>query len=512
MFGISRTVTDWGARGAFLTDLDLPGRQPRALYLLGLLLATLPAIAGNMLYSGQTDNAAFLPATYSALAILVVWVLNKLLSPKPRNWLGGDTFFLALFWLFHFTYLVYYSFDWVLYDVEVFLVPATVWRATLFCVLSLVVFLAAYEMTGWRYPPLREAPRLMPAPPGTLLVGKVLVTLCLVFMLGVLLSVGVGTLMTDYRSLIRIGMTTGGRFFFLGLSLGAVALAIYCGASGLNHFKAMSGPVWFVIGSALTVLPLLLGDRGGFIFLAAVPVLAFHYFQRRVGLPILIVLMIALLFISTVVAISRNTITMDVTKMYAEYKYRAGEASGNALDRALVEFGTSIKTVVVAMDLVPRQYPYWRGRSYWGSLMIAIPNVIPGQIRAGEGLGEWLNDVAYGTNRTSGRGGSIAMEAYVNFGYVGGILSFALLGVCFRALYERFLRRPDLLRIVLFFAANSSIMLWVRNTSFVMPRTMLWALGAAWLIQTFFKRPAGAVPRVLPPADVVSGDAGAAGT
>jgi hypothetical protein len=491
MFGMGRPITNLGTQGAYLTNLDLPGRRPRAFYLVGLLLATFPAFAGYVMYSGRTEPAAYLPATYSVLAIVVVWIASKLGGGAPCNWLSGEVPFLLTFCVFHFTYLMYYSFGWVPLDDEVFLVPATVWRATLFCVLSLVAFLAAYELTGLRYRPLSQPPRIVPAPPGALGASKIIIAVCLAFMLSVMLSVGIGNLTEDYHLAYNIGGATGGRFFWLGVSLGVVGLCVYCSVSGLNKQKAMSGPGSALIATSMILVLLFMGKRSNFIYLAIVPALAFHYFQRRINAIGLVLLCAATMFVSTVIGLSRTTITLNVGRMYEEYKYQTEQSEEmGGVSRALMEFGATVKTVVIAMDLVPDQYPYWYGESYLGGFELVVPNVIPGYERGTTGgLGAFITETVFGSlENTHGRGGSIAMEAYVNFGFVGGLLSFAVLGVCFRMLYERFLRRPDLLRSALFLASASALMLWVRNTSYAVPRTMLWTLGLAWLLQRILSR------------------------
>jgi hypothetical protein len=78
------------------------------------------------------------------------------------------------------------------------------------------------------------------------------------------------------------------------------------------------------------------------------------------------------------------------------------------------------------------------------------------------------------------------MEAYVNFGFIGGVISFLFLGGFYRFLYERFLARPNFVRTVLLLASISALMIWMRNTSLVYTRTFVWAMIAPWAVQLLF--------------------------
>jgi oligosaccharide repeat unit polymerase len=75
------------------------------------------------------------------------------------------------------------------------------------------------------------------------------------------------------------------------------------------------------------------------------------------------------------------------------------------------------------------------------------------------------------------------MEAYMNFGVIGGIFFFILLGKFCRTLYERFLVKPDFLRTVMVLAFTSSFMLWTRNTFITGIRSLAWTFLLAWILQ-----------------------------
>lgn len=78
------------------------------------------------------------------------------------------------------------------------------------------------------------------------------------------------------------------------------------------------------------------------------------------------------------------------------------------------------------------------------------------------------------------------MEAYMNFGCVGGIIFFTFLGAIYRYIYEKFLAKPNFLRTVLILALTSSFTLWMRNTVKQSIRALVWSFIVALIIQVMF--------------------------
>jgi hypothetical protein len=472
----------------YLSNLDTPGREVSIVFVVGALLTLGAAFGAHMVNHGYYSAAAIRPQMLALAALLGLWLLRKRFGDAPRNWLSPDVVFVAPFCVFHFAYLAYYVLGWAPPEREVFFSPTLLEAASFLSVACLGVFLIGYECAGGLFRRANHAPRIENIDATVLSISKTLLLVSVVFMVGVMLHVGIGRLMTNYRLMTEIGYTAFGRFFWVAQNLGAVAMAMYCAASGLLYRKAMHGLVFPAIAIGFALLILLCGDRGGFIYLMIVPITAFYYFQYKIKIRWVLAGFAGLLFLMGVVSATRGAITLNVAQIAEEYKHVARKEEQNALTRTLLEFGVSIKTVVIAMAVVPDEADYWYGRSYLDSLEVAVPNVIPGMVRTGEqGLGTWLNEGVFGSSqRTWGRGGSIAMEAYVNFGFIGGILFFGLLGAVYRTLYERFLARPSFLRAVLLFALFSATMLWVRNTSYLVARTMLWALLTAWTLQQLY--------------------------
>src|SRR5690606_6929244 len=134
---------------------------------------------------------------------------------------------------------------------------------------------------------------------------------------------------------------------------------------------------------------------------------------------------IALLVLSSVIAAGRSQSIMNPLDMLLYYM-EGGSGSSSIID-ALNEFGISIKTVVISIYLVPSKYDFWYGSSFIDSFLIVFPNFF--SHRVSSGIGVFVTEAAFGPiDSTHGRGGSIAMEAYLNFWYFG-VLLFAVYGL-----------------------------------------------------------------------------------
>lgn len=464
--------------------LDIPGRKIRTLYVAGLLVLL---FSGSCLYfmnPQASESHQFLPMTFNLLLMTGLWIWHKSTEPKPRNWLTPDTFFFVIYSLFHFTYMVYFSFGIVPLDPEVFFAADKVMRAYYFCVVCLSAFLLGYEMMVGFFPGRLDIPALEPVPHSYIALSKLLILVAIVFFWGVILKTGIGTLANDYDAMRYIGYSAGGRFYGVSTYIGLVSVAMYCAASGLTYQKFMHGPVFMILTLFYICGILLTGNRSHFLYFAVVPIMAFHYFFRKIKVRYAIIGILTLFFVMGAIAVTRRAAVLDIGKMVEAFQNRES-SDQNLIEQNLLEFGTTIKTVVFAMSLVPEQHPYWYGKSYLDSIEICVPNIIPGTVRVSRGIGVWLTETVTGLSiwETHGRGGSIAMEAYVNFGFIGGAVSFVILGMFYRLLYERFLAKPTFIRTVILFCSVSVLVLWIRNTSNTFSRTIVWSIIAAWLMQ-----------------------------
>jgi len=479
-----RPYSLWGEY-AFLDNLDVPGRPLKWFYVAGLLLCGFFAYLFYIPYRGQTDPNVFLPQVVLLFLVLFIWIVRKFLVVQPVNILSPDVLFVSLFSVFHFSYIVFYALRLADWDDEIFWAPETVLKAVLFCLWCLLFFLMGYEAAGSKFRIQSFSSELRPCPLFCLKAGKMFVFFAVFFFWGTLFSAGFSRLISDYKLLIRVGeLTAWGRFFWLAHDLGIIGLVIYCTASSLLYHKTMSGVLFTVLTWFYIAGLLLLGDRGGFIQAAIIPIVTFHYFHRKIKSHWVAGIVLILFFVMAVIGITRNVAVLDVKRIAQEFQSVKETEKINPITRTLLEFGASIKTVGIAMKLVPEQYSYRYGLSYLQNLHLLIPNIIPGFIRTQEeSIGAWLTEAAFGSlASTHGRGGSIAMEAYLNFGFIGGIVFFGFLGYIYRILYERILSRPTFLRIALFLGFTAGLTLWIRNTANTFYRPFVWTFLIAWIV------------------------------
>lgn len=481
-------LVDSGA--AYLSNLDIAGRRTSILFILFLLLMGFAAATAYIPCQGKSNSAVFIPQLLCIFAILLVWGGRKFLALPPRNILSPDVIFVSMFCVFHFGYITLYASHLADWDDEVFWAPEKTLKAVLFCIWCLILFLIGYELPGNRYSRKPIDSQITPCSHLCLLAGKIFIVVTILFFWGVLFASGIRNLLSDYQLLIKVGgLTAWGRFFWLAHDLGVIGIVLYCTTSAILYRKAMSGILFFCLSWFYMFSILLLGDRGGFIQVAIIPIVVFHYFQRKIKFYWILGIGLVLFFIMTVIGITRTLAVLDVKQIAQEYQYVQQEEQVNPITRAFLEFGSSIKTVDIAMTLVPEQHPYWYGKSYVDGLFLLIPNIIPGFIRTQENsVGAWVTETAFGSlQSTHGRGGSIAMEAYLNFGFLGGAVFFVFLGYGYRVLYERVLCKPTFLRIAVFLGFTAGLVLWMRNTANVFYRPFVWTFLAAWIIYSFQK-------------------------
>jgi oligosaccharide repeat unit polymerase len=467
----------------YLTNLDIPGRSANGLYLVSLITVGMLSTGFRYIFSGQTDKVPLGMQMGCVFLVLSFWLMRKFLSPKPHNILSPDILFVAFFCVFHFAYMILYTLGIAPWDDEVFWVPGKVLPAVNFCIWSLILFLIGYEIAGNRYSRCPINPVVEPIPPALLPVSKALVILGAAMFFGAILTLGAGRVLSDYEEMLNVGASSPlGRLFWLGQNIGLIGIAMYCAASGINHKKHMVG-LFMMVAWIYIISILLLGDRGGFIQLFIIPLMTFHYFQKKIKLSWIVVMVLIVFSGMAIVGLARQSAFGSITAMYREYKATEQAAAYNPVVYSLIEFGTSIKTVVIAMDLVPASYDYWKGKSFVDAMMILVPNIIPGLIRTSQGIVGWLTERAFGQLwATHGRGGSIAMEVYLNFGLYGGVLFFGVLGFVLRCIYERFLMRPNFLRIVFLLGVMAGYALWMRNSSSTFVRPAFWTILVAYIV------------------------------
>ena len=467
----------------YLINLDIPGRKTSVLFIIQLAVLGAFSSLFYMIFRTETSPIAFLPQSICLFLLLLTIGLRKFLTPRPHNILSPDIIFISMFCVFHFGYIVLYSLKMVEWVPEVFWAPDKVMVAVLFCTWCLIFFLIGYELPGTRFANSEPCHVVVSCSPILIQISQTIIFVALFFFWLTLFSVGISRVLSDYEILINVGIISfWGKFFWLAHDLGVIGIAMYCASSAVVAQKTMHGFLFKMLTFMYIVGLLVLGDRGGFIQVFIIPVIVFHYFQRRIKLMWIALLVVILLVVMAIIGITRTMTGQNPAGVVSEYRAVQKDSQHNVLTRSILEFGASLKTVVIAMDLVPSRHPYWYGTSYLESSTVVVPNIIPGIIRESKGVDAWLTETAFGSlQATHGRGGSIAMEAYMNFGFIGGVLFFALIGYCYRWLYERVLSCPNFMKIVTFLGVTAGLTLWMRNTMGLFVRPAVWTVIFAWI-------------------------------
>jgi oligosaccharide repeat unit polymerase len=412
-------------------------------------------------------------------AVLIFFFLGeKVFREKDqRDFLEPDSLFFMIFFVFHFPYIALYMLGLSGYDKEVFYNPDTVPTAVYFCLFCLIIFLAGYgNPYGARQQNKSIDNRFILE--HALLFSKILIAVCLLFFWAPILVLG-RAVFSDYRLLLEVGAASYlGKLFWLEQYLGVAGLAIYSICSGLLYNKYMSG-LFRYLAIFYVLSFLIIGDRGGFVYMGIIPLIAFNLFQKKISGKLFATGLLTFLLIIPIIAPSRTKSIFNPLQMVQSYSESSSES---LVISALNELGTTIKTVAITMHFVPERYDYWWGSSYLHSMSIVLPNMRG--IRTSVGTpGAWLTETVFGDlSKTHGRGGSIAMEAYRNFGFVLGLGVFLILGFGLKKAYGRFLRNPGVISGAAYFSIIAAVVLWVRNDSSLAPRTVIWSVAIAVVV------------------------------
>lgn len=407
---------------------------------------------------------------------------------RGRHFFNPESFFVFFFSIFHFSYLVLYAFGLAEYEAEVFYDKLSLENAVNYSLACIVVFICTYRIVALRRASFLDKnmatkPALSIQKGRAIHLASKVLLLCAFSMFWLPVIPVVGIVFSDYRSLISIGeISPLGRLFWLGQYVGYCSIALYLASKSIINESLFKG--WgFYLLVAYVASYLLTGDRGGFISYFSIIFFYYTYIEKRITLIKAAAIIGVLLAASAIVAIGRVESVFNPLEMIDLYS-RSGKQS--PLVEALSEFGLSIKTVVIAMYYVPDRYPYWFGASFVDSILIAIPNLFGARVSSG--LGVFVTEVAFGPIAlTYGRGGSIAMESYLNFGFFG-IFLFSLYAFYLRKVFAAFSMGNGIVSSVVFYSSIGAFALWMRNTSEVTFRIVLWSAAVSFVILYFSSR------------------------
>lgn len=405
--------------------------------------------------------------------LFLFFIFIKILNNKNTDWFSLDMVFFILFYLIHFGYLFTFSLGLSEYESEVFWNSNYMNSTIILASCAISSYLAGFSLIS----PKTEYKSLQfyhNKENQILIFAKFLMILVfMMFWLPILSILEIALI--DYESLIRVGeLSPIGKLYWIGQYLAIFCLSVI----SLSYFKKRKLKSFFVILAFIYIISyFIIGDRGGFIYYAIIPLLAYHYFYKKVNMSKLTVSLFIVLLFSSVISVSRVSSTYNPVEAYKLYK--EAENKDNPVLDSITEFGKSIKTVNIVVSNFPENYDYWYGKSYVDSFLIIFPNFFSN--RTSDGIDTWLTENFFG-KYTYGRGGSMLMESYGNFGFIGTILFFNILGLLSGSLYRKTKSSNNFLYFIVYLAFSASICIWMRNTSSYLFRTLAWTVFLYYII------------------------------
>lgn len=410
---------------------------------------------------------------YLPLILYFIFLFFKFSINKKTDWFSMESLFVGFFYLIHFGYLACYELDLVDYDFEVFWsslhMNSTIFLATGAISSYLLGFSIISTKTEYR-----KLEFFHKDENSIWMLSKILLILVLMMFWLPLLSI-LSLALSDYNNLIRVGeLSIIGRLYWIGQYLAIFPLImVFYGSFKYNKLNNL----FFYLAFFYIFCYLAIGDRGGFLYFVVIPLIAYHYLYKKIEIKKISVYVLIILFVSSVISVSRVSSTYNPIEAYKLYE--AAEHKDNPLVDAITEFGTSVKTVNIILANIPDNYDYWYGKSYFDAFLITFPNFFGN--RVSQGIDVWLTETFFGKN-TYGRGGSILMESYGNFGFLGTILFFNMLGLFSGGLYRKIKSSGNLVYFIIYLAFAASICIWMRNTSSYFFRTLAWTVFLYYII------------------------------
>lgn len=409
---------------------------------------------------------------FPSILLIVIYISFKI-TKNTTDWTAIDNIFVVMFYVFHFSYLYLYYLGFVDYDSEVFWDGRVIYQSIYLLTIVVSSFLIGFNLIvkntttvyslNFDYNYLRLYS-----------ISKFLLFCVLLFFWLPIFSI-FSIAFSDYNSLISIGrLSPIGKLYWIGQYLAVGTLAIYyVSRVKLNKPFIKGFSSYFALFYILGYLAI--GDRGGFIYFAVIPLIIYNLFYKKLNLLKGMLLGVVVLSISSVLAVSRVKSIYNPIEAINNYSQ---SADNNIVINALAEFGLTFKTIPLILSYIPERFNYWYGKSYIDAVLIAFPSFFG--TRESSSISAWLTETAFGTD-TYGRGGSILMESYGNFGVYGSVFFFMLLGLISGGLYNKFKFSSNIYWIIAYISFVASICLWMRNTSSVVFRTVSWSIILIWM-------------------------------
>jgi len=233
------------------------------------------------------------------------------------------------------------------------------------------------------------------------------------------------------------------------------------------------------------------GGRSPGMVLVICIICMWHFFISRINLKKgLLLIFLSYILISILPTIS--SVRHEIGRTFQDYvsAITINFGKGGQFINAISEMGFSMFPLIETMNLVPSQYSFRYGRSYFYSLFSLVPNLGFWQVHPAfqnANLGDWLQSTL---GLKYGPGYSHAAEAYINFGW-GGILAMFALGIFFGKVFTLINRnnatlKPD--KSVFVFVLLSLTVMITRNSFISTARAVFYYSGAIYVATILLNR------------------------
>jgi len=435
-----------------------------------LLLLTLAT--GSALAALATDSLPTVELATGCAALSFVMAFAHTLARSPGGLVSLPCGYLGLLGLFHLGLIVPACLGYAPPREARWLFSSTTPKALLLCVVAFAAFSVGTAVAGLRAP-RRPLPGAIAQHSRGLLIGGVVLGL-----VGTaLLTAGafrIGMLDVLYREFFAVRELEDPRLFGIGYMFATMGMVI----AGVGANRAQLRIVG--LASVIVLGPLFLyGFRGHLIVYFIALLMIWHRKDRRMARQVAVAGLVLVLLLSPAVRLLRAGGTESLTEALS---------SVGALD-LLTEAGGSLRPLVETVDALDYDnVGYWYGASYAAAFTRIVPNASP-KWSAPESRNErdpasWITarvePLAQQTG--GGIGYSGIAEPYLNFGPMGVLLFFLLLGFV--------LARLDRMNLGIHAAAvvacGYAALLWtVRNDFSNLIRPVVWGalvVGALHLI------------------------------
>ena len=203
---------------------------------------------------------------------------------------------------------------------------------------------------------------------------------------------------------------------------------------------------------ATTLIRFFIGDRSG----AALPLIAYFWTWHKVVKPIPSFLLASLGAFLLFIVFPLVSLTRNISGIYRlnfEFLKEAFLTIQNPAISIISEMGITSITMAYTLELVPYVKPFQLGKSYFYGFYSIIPNFFA-EVHPAKAYGtpsDWLVWTVnpYFAKEGGGLGYSFIAEAYLNFGWIGGLFLIILLGYLTGKLHTITLNKKNLGKIAL---------------------------------------------------------------